>query len=326
MPMGSINVNIIIVNWNGKEIIAECLEGVSQQTYKNYCVTVVDNGSIDGSVDYIKQKYPNVNVIALTENLGFSAGNNIALKSATTKYVALLNNDAVPDESWLMNLVLALEKNPEAGSAASKMLFYDDPETIDRAGDTYTKAGIANFRGRGDLSLQYNRQKWIFSACAGAAIYRTQMIKEIGSFDEDFFLIYEDVDLGFRAQLQGCKCLYVPEAIVYHKASKSIVHDSPTSVYYGHRNLEWVYLQNMPKSLIIKTIIPHIIYAITSLIYFSLSGNAKAIFKAKWHAFKGLKRSLEKRCAIQNNKKVDDKYIWDLLEKEFFFPRLLKRL
>jgi GT2 family glycosyltransferase len=129
------------------------------------------------------------------------------------------------------SLIGALESCPEAGFAASKMLYYDNPEIIDRAGDSYTRAGAG---------------EWIFGACAGAALYRTRMLRDTGIFDEDFFLLYEDVDLSFKAQLKGYKCLYVPEAIVHHKASSSIIYDSPTSVYYGHRNLEWVYIKNMP--------------------------------------------------------------------------------
>ncbi len=314
------DIHIIIVNWNGKSLLTECLVGINRQTYKKFSITVVDNGSNDGSVDYIKCNFPNVNIIGLTKNFGFSTANNIALKNVQTEFVALLNNDAVPHPEWLENNVTALEENSEAGFVASKMLFYDDPKTIDRVGDAYTKAGTASLRGRGKLSDQYKNPEWIFGACAGAAIYRTSMIEDIGFFDEDFFLINEDVDLSFRAQLRGYKCLYVPDAIVYHKVSKSIKPNSPTSVYYGHRNLEWVYLQNMPKSLILKTIIPHLIYNLSSLLYFTVNGSFKPFVKAKWHAIKGVGKALEKRKHIQQNKKVDDNYIWDLFEDEIYFP------
>ena len=152
------------------------------------------------------------------------------------------------------------------------------------------------------------------------------MLNDVGLFDEDFFLLYEDVDLSFRAQLKGYKCLYVPEAIVYHRASSSIVYDSPISVYYSHRNLEGVYLKNMPPKLILKTIRLHIIYGIAAFIFFSANGRIKEVVKAKRDALKGLKGILKKRRHIQRNKKVDDNYIWGLLEKELFFPRLTRRL
>jgi GT2 family glycosyltransferase len=172
----------------------------------------------------------------------------------------------------------------------------------------------------------FNKPSWVFGACAGAAIYRKRMLDDIGLFDEDFFLLYEDVDLSFRAQLSGYKCLYVPDAIVYHQASSSIGNDTPISVYYSHRNLEWVYIHNMPGKLIKKTILNHLIYNIASFSFFVARGRGTDFIRAKWHALKGLKRALAKRKHIQKNRKVTDDYIWNLFEKERLLPRLTRRL
>lgn len=319
-------ISVIIINWNGKKLVSECLDGLRRQTCQAFRAILVDNGSNDGSLDFIKHHYPEVETIALPENLGFSRANNIALKAIKTEYVALLNNDAVPHPLWLKTLVEALEEHLEAGFAASKMFFYDKPRIIDRAGDAYTRAGTGLLRGRGRSSINYDRQEWIFGACAGAALYRTLMLHDIGLFDEDFFLVYEDVDLSFRAQLKGYKCLYVPEAIVHHKASSSIIYDSPTSVYYGHRNLEWVYIKNMPTGLILKTIFLHIIYDIGAFFFFTTRGRSKDFVKAKLDALKGLKKALKKRRQIQRSRIVDDDYIWGLMAKEHFFQRLSRRL
>ena len=319
-------VSIIIVNWNGKNFLASCLDGLKQQMYRDFSIILVDNGSYDGSLELVQKKYPEVETIALSENLGFATANNIAIKSIDTEYVALLNNDAVPHPEWLENLVKALQQNPEAGFAASKMLLYDNPGTIDRVGDVYTTAGTALLRGRGKPSETYNNQEWVFGACAGAALYRTRMLDDIGLFDEDFFLLYEDVDLSFRAQLRGYKCLYVPKAIVYHMASSSIGDDSLISVYYSHRNLEWVYIHNMPAGLIKRTFASHIIYDIAAFFFFVAKGRGGPFIKAKWHALKGLNRVLKKRRRIQNNRKVVDEYIWTLFERELFLPRLIRRL
>jgi GT2 family glycosyltransferase len=319
-------VSVLLVNWNGRKLLSKCLDGLRQQTYRPFSVICVDNGSRDGSVDFINQYYPEVRTVALCQNLGFSAANNYALKSIQGEYVALLNNDAVPDRLWIKHLVQALESHPEAGFAASKMLFRDDPGVIDRAGDAYTRAGTGLLRGRGAGGRDFRETEWIFGACAGAALYRTSMLNDIGFFDEDYFLLYEDVDLSFRAQLRGYKCLYIPDAIVYHKASSSIVYDSPISVYYSHRNLEWTYLKNMPSKLIVKTIWLHIIYDMAAFAFFLLHGRMKEFIKAKWDAVKGAKRILEKRRLVQKTKRVDDNYIWGLLEKERLFPRLTRRL
>jgi len=319
-------ISVIIVNWNGKRLLSGCLDGLRQQIYQPSSIILVDNGSDDGSVDFVKRNYPEVKIVALSKNLGFATANNIVLKTVQTEYVGLLNNDAVPHPLWLKILSEVLESNPEAGFAASKMLFCDNPRAIDRAGDAYTRAGTGLLRGRGKPADNYNKQEWIFGACAGAALYRILMLNDIGLFDEDFFLVYEDVDLSFRAQLKGYRCLFVPEAVVYHKASSSIVYDSPISIYYSHRNLEWVYIKNMPSNLILKTIWLHIIYDIAAFFFFAANGRIKEFIKAKRDALKGVKKILKKRRHIQSNRRVDDNYIWGLLEKELFLPRLTRRL
>ena len=285
----------------------------------------MDNGSTDGSVAFVTRNYPEVRVVALPENVGFSIGNNIALRTVSTGYVALLNNDAVAHPLWLKHLAETLETRPDAGFAASKILFYQDRGIIDRAGDSYSTAGSGLLRGRGVRSETYDRQAWVFGACAAAALYRMKMLEDIGLFDEDFFLLYEDVDLSFRAQLRNYKCLYVPDAMVYHRASSSIVHDSSVSVYYSHRNLEWVYVQNMPARLIPKTIVPHIIYNIAAFFYFSAKGRIVDFVRGKFDALKGARKALQKRRSIQQNRTVDDRYVWSLLEKERFLPRLAIR-
>ena len=319
-------VSVIVVNWNGKEFLSECLDGLRRQTYQPFSVILIDNGSHDGSLDFIHRYYPEVRTIALSKNVGFSAANNYALKSIQGEYVALLNNDAVPDRLWTRHLVETLELHPEAGFAASKMLFCDDPDVIDRAGDTYTRAGTGLLRGRGERARNFGKTEWIFGACAGAALYRTSMLSDIGLFDKDFFLLYEDVDLSFRAQLMGYKCIFVPEAVVYHKASRSIVYDSPISVYYSHRNLEWAYIKNMPSNLILKTVWLHIIYDIAAFFFFATNGRIKEFMSAKWDAFKSLRTMLRKRKEIQRNRRVSDDYVWGLLERELFLPRLTRRI
>jgi GT2 family glycosyltransferase len=315
-------VSIVIVNWNGKKFLLECLEGLRGQVYRAFSVILVDNGSHDGSIEVVSENYPEVNIVALQDNRGFAAANNVALRMVETEFVALLNNDAVPDPLWLKSLIDALEEHPQAGMAASKMLLYDRREIIDRAGDGYTRAGAALLRGRGVSADCHRVREWVFGACAAAALYRMAMLRDIGFFDEDFFLLYEDVDLSFRAQLKGYKCLYIPEALVYHKGSSSIVHDSSLSVYYGHRNLEWVYIKNMPSRLLLRTIFLHILYDIAALSYFVISGRGRDFFRAKKDALRGLKRALKKRQRIQKGKVADDGYLWSLFER----PRLMERL
>jgi len=318
-------ITVIIVNWNGKECIGECLEGLRNQLYRDFTVVMVDNGSIDGSVEYVKRAYPEVAVLPLNKNYGFCLANNMALEQVETKYVALLNNDVVAGPEWIGRLVAAMEAFPEAGSATSKFLYYDRPDIIDRAGDGYSRAGAGMLRGRGEPADKYSRREWVFGACGGASVYRMDMLRDIGFFDPDFFIIYEDVDLSFRAQLMGYRSLYVPEAVVHHRASRSIGHDSPNSVYYGHRNLEWVYLKNMPSGLFVKTLLHHLCYNSIAFVFFLLKGRLKPFIAAKKDALKGIRRVMDERKKIQRRKKVSDDYIWGLLGKELFLTRLIHR-
>lgn len=313
---------VIIVNWNGKSLLGDTLYALKAQTYPAFKTVIVDNGSEDGSIEYIAQEFPEIETIALGWNSGFAYANNFAIYKCRSTYTVLLNNDAVPSRTWLEKLVFTLDTNPSAGSAASKMLYFDNPELIDRVGDAYTKAGVGKLRGRKETYARFSKPEWIFGACAGAAIYRTDALREAGLFDEDFFLINEDVDLSFRLQSVGYKCIYVPDAVVFHKASSSIIHDSETSIYYGHRNMEWVYLKNLPWRLIVKTLPLHVVYNILAFLFFMKKKHSGTYLRAKIDAFKSLNAVMKKRKINQSKMKVSPDYLWRIMEKEDFIGRL----
>ena len=319
-------MTVIVVNWNGERFLSRCLAALRQQSFHRFSTILVDNGSTDGSIALVEKEFPEVRIVALSKNIGFSAANNVVLKHVKTEFVALINNDAIAHENWLENLTQALQSHPQAGFAASKMVFSTDPHRIDRAGDAYTLAGAGALRGRGTPSHHYNQKEWVFGACAGAALYCMHMLDDIGVFDEDFFLLYEDVDLSFRAQLMGYRCLYVPGAVVYHLGTQSIGYDSARSVYYGHRNLEWTYWQNMPSQLILRTIGPHLLYTLFAFFYFCFIGQGRAYISAKLDAARGLGRCIRKRRQVQAGRRVSSGYIRGLLSPENFGWRLNQHL
>lgn len=319
------NVVIIVCNWNGGLFLEGCLNSIKSSDYKGYSVIVVDNGSIDGSDGCVRERFSGFNLIRIGYNAGFSKANNLAISLVEAEYVALLNPDTLVEPDWLSSLVGALQGESKAWCAASKILT-GNPPAIDRAGDGYSRAGTGVLRGRGESPGACDRPEWVFGACAAAALYRTAVLREVGLFDEDFFLLFEDVDLSFRAQLKGYRCLFVPEAIVHHLGSASIVHDSRTSVYYGHRNLEWVYVQNMPRTLLLRTFVPHLLYNVLAFLYFLYKGRGRVFLEAKRDALKGLPMAMKKRRRVQEGKRVEDTYIWGLLEKERYIPRLRMRL
>ena len=245
------NTAIVIPNWNGAHHLPECLDSLAGQTLDATEVVVVDNGSRDDSVELLEDRYPWVQVIRHAENLGFSAAVNRGIQATTTEFIALLNNDTRVEPDWLERLVNAMQRWPQASFAACKMLRYDPPHRIDSAGDRFSLlAGAGVNLGAGEPRNARSQLAWTFGACAGAAIYRRALFDDIGRFDEDFFLVFEDVDLDLRAQVAGHRCLYVPDAIVYHKRGASTDNASMEVRSRTWRNAIWVAGKNLPPLLL----------------------------------------------------------------------------
>lgn len=297
-------VTVLVLNWNGRHVLPACLAALRGQTYGDFSVWVVDNGSTDGSGLWAVENHPEVRVIFHGENRGFCQGYNDVLHQVTSPYVALLNNDVAACPCWLEALVEVMDGDARLWAAASKMVFWDRPEVIDRAGDGYGLEGAAFLRGRGEPASRYDRKERVFGACAGAALYRSAIFRHLGFFDEDFFFLHEDVDVSFRARLQGYECVYVPEALVFHRGSFSLGQESEASVYYGHRNVEWVYLKNMPTPLLCISWPLHVFYMLAAGAYFFVRGRGRSFLKAKRDAFSDVRRLLAKRAAVQKHRVV----------------------
>lgn len=240
--------SVIIPNWNGKRFLQTCLDALAQQVYPNIEVIIVDNASHDGSQVFIRENYPHVNLIELPENRGFTGACNAGMQAARGEYISLLNNDTEVDRNWASAVVAAFEHHTEIGSVASKMLLFEKRDHIHTTGDFFTLDGRAGNRGVWELDEgQYNKDEYVFSACGGSSVYRREMLDQIGLLDDDFFFSGEDVDLGWRAQLAGWRCLYTPAAIVYHHLSAT--GGGVTASYYDGRNLIFILVKNYPSAL-----------------------------------------------------------------------------
>lgn len=238
-------VAVVIPNWNGAEFLPETLDGLRRQTLHDFETILVDNASTDGSVESVRASYPEVRCIRLDENRGFAGAVNVGIEASSGEFVVLLNNDAVPEPTWLEALVAALEKDPRAGSCASRVLSYADPSVIDSAGDQLgifpSQIGNGSKDGR-----KFRTAGLVLTACACAAAYRRSLFEEIGTFDERFFAYMEDVDIGLRAQFAGYDCRYVPEAVVLHHGSMT-GNRLPDFKFYLHmRNALFIFFQYMP--------------------------------------------------------------------------------
>ena len=246
-------VSIVVICWNNKRYLNDCLSSVLSLAYPNIEVLLTDNASSDGSADYVRQNFPPITVIQNEKNLGFAEGNNVAMRQAKGKYVVTLNPDTKVDERWIEELVKVAEKDKRIGSCASKVLFLNNPKRIDSVGELILRTGDA--MGKGFYSIdrgQYDEQEEIFGVTAGAGFYRKRMLNEIGLFDKDLFTWYEDVDLMWRIRLTGWKCIYVPSAIVYHHHSGTVDDLNPMKIYYLHRNRLYVIFKNYSLRLLKK--------------------------------------------------------------------------
>ncbi|HEU0292042.1 MAG TPA: glycosyltransferase family 2 protein [Anaerolineales bacterium] len=300
-------VSVIIVNWNSAVYLSRCLECLSVQTFRNFEVILVDNGSLNARPNRLVLRYPELElkIEQLVSNMGFAAANNIGARLARGKWLALLNTDAFPELEWLENMLQATEKHPEYSAFSSRQIQANSLDFLDGAGDMYHISGIA-WRRYYNLPTEKfgHRVAEVFSPSGAAVLYSREEFLKAGGFDEDYFSYFEDVDLGFRLRLAGKKCLYVPEAVVYHVGSASTGKRSDFSVYYGYRNLIWTFVKDMPSPLIWVFLPLHIGTILFSAILFTWRGQGKVIWKAIFDALVGLPKMIEKRNVIQKNKKI----------------------
>jgi GT2 family glycosyltransferase len=315
IPNPKSEISIVIVNWNGAAHLPVCLNALRAQTFRNFEVIVADNASRDESLALLARDYPEVKVIALSKNLGFTGGSNAGIRAARGEFIVLLNNDTEADPRWLEEIRAAFERHPEAGLVASKMKLFDRRDTFHTAGDFYRRDGIPGNRGVWETDRgQYDREEYVFSACGGSAAYRKSMLDQIGLLDEDFFYSCEDVDLAWRAQLAGWKCVYAPGAVVYHKLSAT--GGGATASFYDGRNFLYVLAKDYPASLW-RRYRGAIIRKQWSLFGEALRAwrgeAARARMRGMLAGIMQLPNLLSKRRAIQAARRVDDAYLLSLL-------------
>ena len=306
---------VVIVSYNSAPHLKKCIAHVRAQTWQPETVVIVDNNSTDNETIKLLEQLTDIRVIHLKKNLGYGGAiNHAASQFIDFEFLATLNPDAFPAPDWLEKLMVAAARYPKYGSFASLTLKAQDRTKIDGAGDVMHFSGIP-WRRYHDRSLKETNltDEAIFSACAGAALYRLRDFQKVGGFDESFFMYVEDVDLGFRLQLSGAPCRFVPGAIAAHIGSATTGTDSDFTVYHGHRNLTSAYLKNMPTPLLIMTLPLHIMASLLTIVVLSLRGNAQSICKAKLDALLNAPARLAERG--QSIRTVSSKYIWKLLKK-----------
>jgi GT2 family glycosyltransferase len=314
-------VSVIIPNWNGAVHLSTCLDSLAAQTYPHVEVLVVDNASRDDSLEMLRN-YPWVWVLPQKKNLGFTGACNVGLRASGGAVRVLLNNDTEAAPDWLAAVVDAFAAHPEAGIVASKMRLFDQREILHTAGDYVTPDGLAHNRGvwRRDVG-QYNRPVYVFSACGGSAAYRATMLNTVGLLDEDFFFSFEDIDLAWRAQLAGWRCLFEPKAVVYHKLKAS--GGGTTASFYDGRNRIYTLVKNYPAD-VWQDHRREVIKAQLGLVRAALKAwrgaAARATLKGIAAGIAGIPRMWRKRRAIQATRTADRLYLERLMQPPYEIP------
>lgn len=321
--MSTLPVSIIIPNWNGASHLPTCLDSLRAQSHADVEIIVVDNASGDTSLEVLA-RYPEVRVLALEENRGFTGACNVGLRAAQGEIQVLLNNDTEAHPGWLEHVAVALDEHPEVGLVASKMLLFDRRDIFHTAGDYVTLDGLAHNRGVWQQDEgQYQHPAYVFSACGGSAAYRSAMLQQLGFLDDDFFFSFEDVDLAWRAQLTGWRCLYVPEAVVYHKLKAS--GGGVTASFHDARNRIWTLTKNYPADLWSRhrrRVMAAQWWIAREALVAWRGEAARATLRGLVAGVLGVPKMRRKRRAIQAQRRVDRAYLERLMTPPYEIPLL----
>ena len=311
------SVSVIIVNWNGGQWLDSCLGALRHQRVTECEWVVVDNGSSDGSADFLRASHPDVRLVALDRNLGFAGGNNAGASGARTDYLVFLNNDTRVRPGWLQALVDVADADPSVGLVTSKIVYMDAPEIVDSAGDGYLRAGggFKHFHGMPASSASSPRE--VFGVCGAAFLIRRPLFEALGGFDEDFFMVYEDVDLSYRARLRGARIVYAPGAVVEHAGSGTMGRVSDHAVFFGQRNLEWTWLKNSPRRLLWRSALQHLAYDLAGGVAYARRRQLGPWVRGKWAALAGLRAVLAKRAITRQLAVADPESLWAMMESNW---------
>ncbi|HDH52954.1 MAG TPA: glycosyltransferase family 2 protein [Nitrospirae bacterium] len=313
------DVSLIIINYNGLRHLKDCFNSIKKTSYpfENIDTIMVDNASTDGSIEYVKESYPWVRVLALDKNYGFAKANNIGAENAKGEYIVFLNNDTVVDSNWLAPLVDVMKGNKDVGIAGSKILLYDNQEKINSAGARITFMGGGYDIGFLDNdSGKYNVPGYRASICAAAMIVRKNEFLQSGGFDEDYFMYFEDVDLCWRYWLYGKRIEYIPASIVCHKfgGTSGKERHAPLRVFYGTRNSLFNIVKNYePRNIFLALMAALSFHGLKTLCFLAMLefSSVFSMIRAYRSFVIKLPIILKRRSIIQKRRKVKDEYLFE---------------
>jgi GT2 family glycosyltransferase len=299
-------VSAVVLTYNGRSLLDRMLPTLLAQRGVQSEVLVVDDGSSDGTVEHLRERWPEVRAIASSENLGVAASMNRGVQAARGEYVALLNNDIELEPGWLAALVRALKEHPGAASATGKLLDFHRRDVFEAAGDFMRWSGMSGHYGQGQrVGQAYEQPTAVFSPCAGAALYRRSALLEVGPFDEDFFAYLEDVDWGFRAQLAGWTARYEPAAVAYHLGGATTGRQAGRFTALLRRNSALLVVKDYPAAALVRHLPKVLAFQLISLYASWRDGILGMHLRELARAARLLPRMLRKRREIQRGRRVE---------------------
>ncbi len=296
------DVTIVIPNFNGIAFVEDCFNALRAQNSQNFHTIMVDNGSTDGSRELVAQKFPEVQIIELSENTGFCHAVNVGITASRSPYVLLLNNDTQADPEFVGRMLDGIRRLPRAFSCAAKMIKLYERDKIDDAGNFYNALGWAFARGKDKEAVLYDQPCKIFASCAGAAIYRRKFLDRIGLFDEEHFAYLEDLDIGYRAAIHGYQNWFLPDAVVYHAGSgTSGSRYNQFKIRYSSRNNIYLIYKNMPPVQILLNLPLLVPGFAAKLVFFTTKGFGREYLAGIKNGFSISKKpeNREKRVRFQ---------------------------
>jgi GT2 family glycosyltransferase len=308
--------SIVVPNLNGRQLLGPCLGAVAAQTDADVETVVVDNGSDDDSVAFVRERFPHVRVVALGRNEGFAGAMNAGIAAAGGELVAFLNNDAEPEPAWLDELRRCLERHPRAVAATAKLLSSEAPGRLDGAGDGLTPSFLPFVRGHGqEDDGRYDEEIEVFAASGTASLWRGHVLRGLGGFDERFFAYYEDVDLSFRARLLGHECWYAPRAVAVHRRGGTAGQDLRFTLYHPAKNRWFLLLKNAPAGLLLRHPIGLVAGESFWLLRALRSRSPRILVRAYAEVFRNLQPLLRERRELQGSRLVSPRELDRLLSR-----------
>lgn len=251
--MKKFKASVIIPNWNGSKLLTDCLGSLTRQTFEDFEIILVDNGSTDDSREFVRSNFPKVKIIPLQKNFGFAKAINEGVKASSSKYIILLNNDTSVDRNFLKQLIKCADSHPEVISVNSKLLNFYNKKIIDGVGILINEVGQARSLGWQEEDRgQYDSNQYIFGATGGASLFKRKDFIKVGLFDEKYFMYSEEVDFAFRAQFLGYKSIYCPKAVIYHKHKATSGKLPANTEYWQFRNMTMTIIKDFPADILLK--------------------------------------------------------------------------